>query len=131
MNYFIHCFKNYANFSGRARRKEYWMFVLFTIIFLILISILDGLLGTSYTFNYPLGGKEIPMSFGYISIAFYLAIIIPGIAVSVRRFHDIGKSGWWYFVSMIPCVGPFIGIYFMAKAGDIGENLYGPDPKAY
>jgi uncharacterized membrane protein YhaH (DUF805 family) len=135
MNYFIHCLKNYANFNGRARRKEFWMFILFSIVFSIIFSILDSLLGTSYKFNYSIAGKEIPMSIGYLSSVFSLVLLVPSIAVGVRRIHDVGKSGWLYVVfyglTIFCCVGIFPWIYFMVKAGDVGENLYGPDPKAY
>lgn len=135
MNYFIHCLKNYANFKGRARRKEFWMFVLFSIIFSIVFSILDSLLGTSYKFSYPLMGREIPMSIGYMSSFFSLFLLVPSIAVGVRRIHDVGKTGWLYVIfyglTVFCCIGIFPWIYFMVKEGDTGENQYGPDPKAY
>lgn len=135
MNYFIHCLKNYANFKGRARRKEFWMFFLFAIVFSILFSIIDSLLGTSYTFNYPVMDKSFPINIGYISSVFSLAILVPSISVGVRRIHDVGKSGWLYVVfyglTIFCCVGIFPWIYFMVKAGDAGENQYGSDPKAY
>ncbi len=129
MNYFIHCLKNYANFSGRARRKEYWMFVLFTAIFAILFAGLDNLLGTTISFNHPTEGL-MKLPYGYFYFAFGLAMLVPGIAAIVRRFHDIGKSGWWYFIAFVPCIGIFPLIYFLVKAGDTGDNQFGPDPKA-
>ena len=112
MNYFIHCLKNYANFNGRARRKEFWMFILFFIVFSIIFSILDSLLGTSYKFNYPLMGKEIPMSIGYMSSVFSLVLLVPSIAVGVRRIHDVGKSGWLYVVFLCFLFVPFIPFRF-------------------
>ena len=129
MNYFIHCLKNYTNFSGRARRKEYWMFFLFTAIFALLFAGLDNLLGTTVSFNHPTLG-EMKLPYGYFYFGFTLAMLIPGIAAVVRRFHDIGKSGWWYFIAFVPCIGIFPLLYFLVKPGDVGENQYGPDPKA-
>lgn len=129
MNYFIHCLKNYANFKGRARRKEYWMFVLFTAIFAILFVGLDNLLGTTISFNHPTEGL-MKLPYGYFYFAFGLAMLVPGIAAIVRRFHDIGKSGWWYFIAFVPCIGIFPLIYFLVKAGDTGDNQFGPDPKS-
>ena len=129
MSYFIHCLKNFANFSGRARRKEYWMFLLFIILFSILISILDSLLGTNYELKLPSLGEN-ALKFGYLGMAFSLATFFPSLAVIIRRLHDINKSGWWIVVALIPCVGIFPFLYFMVKAGDTGDNQFGPDPKS-
>jgi len=85
MNWYLAVLKNYAGFSGRARRKEYWTFVLFNVIFSIVALILDYLVGTVVLFI----------------ILYALAVLIPGIAVLVRRLHDVGKSGWWYFISLV------------------------------
>lgn len=129
MNYFISCLKNYANFNGRARRSEYWWFVLINLVIALIFAGLDNVLGTTIKMNLPQQG-ETPLPYGYLFFAYSFATMIPGIAVAVRRFHDINKSGWWYFVAFIPCVGIFPFLYFMAKAGDVGENQFGPDPKA-
>jgi uncharacterized membrane protein YhaH (DUF805 family) len=129
MNYFIHCLKNYANFKGRARRKEFWMFALFNLLLAMIFLGLDNLLGTTIKLNLP-GQGETPFPYGYLYLAYGLSTFIPSLAVTVRRLHDIGKSGWWYFVAFIPCLGIFPIFYFMVKAGEVGENQYGPDPKA-
>ncbi|HAL57302.1 MAG TPA: DUF805 domain-containing protein [Bacteroidetes bacterium] len=105
---------NYANFKGRARRKEYWMFVLFNILFATVALIIDFVLGT-YLLVYGL---------------YLLAVIIPGIAVTVRRLHDVGKSGWWYFIALIPFIGAIWLLVLLCTDGNPGENNYGSSPKA-
>ena len=105
---------NYANFNGRARRKEYWMFVLFNILFVIATFIVDYILGTS-----PL-----------LYVIYILAVIIPSIAVTVRRLHDIGKSGWWYFICLVPIIGGIWLLVLLCTDGTPGVNNYGPSPKA-
>jgi len=95
MNWYLKVLKNYAVFRGRARRKEYWMFVLFNIIFSIVAMILDNVFGTAIE----------DIGYGLIYILYVLAILIPGLAVAVRRLHDVGKSGWMIFISLIPLIG--------------------------
>jgi uncharacterized membrane protein YhaH (DUF805 family) len=106
-----HVFANYANFSGRARRSEYWWFYLFNIIVNAVASVVDGAIG-------------MPI----LAIVAFLGLIIPGIAVSVRRMHDIGKSGWWLFIVLIPLVGIILLIYWFVQRGTVGPNEYGEDP---
>jgi uncharacterized membrane protein YhaH (DUF805 family) len=105
---------NYANFDGRARRLEYWMFVLFNILFAVAACIVDLILGT-----FPL-----------LYVVYILAIIVPGIAVTVRRLHDVGKSGWWYFICLIPIIGGIWLLVLLCTDGTPGANNYGPSPKA-
>ncbi|VAX28234.1 Inner membrane protein YhaI [hydrothermal vent metagenome] len=119
MNWYIAVLKNYAGFSGRARRKEYWMFTLFNIIFLIVAMILDNLFGTAFE----------PTGYGLFYLLYSLAVIIPGIAVSVRRLHDIGKSGWMLLIVLIPIIGWIWLLILMVTDSDQGENQYGPYPK--
>ena len=121
MNWYLEVLKKYAVFSGRARRKEYWMYVLFNVIFAVAAMILDNVLGLAI--------KDV--GYGPLYILYALATLIPGIAVSARRLHDIGKSGWYLLLAFIPCVGAIILLIFDVTAGDIGDNQYGPDPKAY
>ena len=120
MNWFIKCLQNYANFNGRARRKEYWFFVLFNVIFAAAAAILDNVLG--------IASKD--LGYGPIYGLYALAMFIPGLAVSIRRLHDIGKSGWYFLLALIPCVGAIILLVFDLTPGDPYENEYGPDPKA-
>lgn len=121
MNWYLQVLKNYAIFDGRARRKEYWMFFLFNLIFAIVATVLDNLLGLAI--------KD--LGYGPFYILYALATLIPGIAVGVRRLHDTGKSGWYLLLGLIPCVGGIILLVFFVTAGDVGENEYGPDPIAF
>ncbi len=113
-------FENYANFSGRARRSEYWYFILVNIITLIIAAVLDNVLGLTFGM----------VPYGYIYVLVALAVFIPGLAVAVRRLHDVGKSGWFYFIVLIPLVGAIWLLVLFCTEGDRGENQYGPDPKA-
>ncbi|MUU79710.1 DUF805 domain-containing protein [Winogradskyella endarachnes] len=110
---------NYANFTGRARRQEYWMFVLFNILFAFATVLVAGAL---------VALTEIG-AFAGLYFIYILGIIIPSLAVAVRRLHDIGKSGWFYLVALIPLVGGIWLIILFATEGDKGPNAYGPDPK--
>lgn len=94
-DYWKKCILNYADFKGRARRKEYWSFVLFAILFNIGAVALDNLLGTDFTFYHPILETEVSLGYGMIYVMFALSMFIPNLAVSVRRLHDVGKSGWW------------------------------------
>ena len=122
MNWYLDVLKNYAVFSGRARRKEYWMFVLFNAIFAIAAMILDNVIGLTIS-------KDV--RYGPFYIIYVLATFVPGLAVSVRRLHDIGKSGWYFLLILIPCIGGIILLVFDVTAGDVGENEYGADPKQF
>ena len=120
MNWYLTVLKKYAVFSGRARRKEYWMFVLFNMIFGIVAFGLDYMLGTA------MGGEGTP---GIFTILYYLAIFIPSLAVMVRRLHDIGKSGWWFFITLVPLVGSIWYFILLVTDSAPGENEFGPNPK--
>lgn len=115
--------KRYAQFSGRARRKEFWMYVLFYLIGSIIVGIIDRILGL----DFENGGFR---SGGWLSSIYGLALLVPTIAVSVRRMHDKDRSGWWVLIWLIPCVGWIWFIIWQAQEGTIGDNQYGPDPKA-
>jgi uncharacterized membrane protein YhaH (DUF805 family) len=112
-------FENYANFNGRARRSEYWYFALMSLIITILATILDSALGINFD----------PLPYGYLYFIYAIAVLIPGLAVSVRRLHDVGKSGWFYFIVLIPIIGAIWLLVLFFTEGDQGENDYGPDPK--
>ena len=119
MDYFISALKNYATFTGRARRSEYWFFVLFQIIFMMVAIILDNLLGLTVDGLY----------YGAFYFLFALALFIPGLAVAVRRLHDVGKSGWFYVIIFIPIVGAIWLLVLLATDSKPGRNQYGLNPK--
>ena len=112
--YFVSVIRNkYADFNGRARRSEYWYFVLFNFVISLAVGFVAGLIG-----------------FNWLSYIYSLALLVPSIAIGVRRLHDIGKSGWWLLISLVPLIGGIWLIILMVKEGDHGDNAYGPDPKA-
>lgn len=119
MNWYLAVLKNYAGFSGRARRKEYWMFVLFNMIFGIIAMILDNVLGIAME----------GIGYGPIYGLYLLAIIIPSIAVGVRRLHDVGKSGWMMLITFIPLIGAIWLLVLFVTDGNPDENQYGANPK--
>ena len=112
--------KRYTDFAGRSRRKEYWFFLLGVMIVTIILSIIEGILGLSGM----IGG-----AYGPLTALFLLGIIVPAIAVQVRRFHDQDKSGWFVLLSLIPFLGGLIVLVFMFLEGTKGPNRFGPDPK--
>ena len=120
MNWYLDVLKKYAVFSGRARRKEYWMFFLFNLIITVVLILIDSLMGT---FS-PQAGL------GLLSGLYSLAVLIPSIAVTVRRLHDTGRSGWWILIGLIPIIGTIVLLIFMVLDSQPGENQYGPNPKA-
>ncbi|MCC4631883.1 DUF805 domain-containing protein [Xanthomonas dyei] len=119
--------KRYADFEGRSRRKEYWMFMLLQVIVLVVLGIMFGIAAA------VMGGENGPGPLawvvGAIMAIFVLALIVPSIAVTVRRLHDQGKSGWFYLISFVPYVGGFIVLVFMCLEGTPGPNQYGESPK--
>jgi uncharacterized membrane protein YhaH (DUF805 family) len=119
MNWYLAVLKNYAGFSGRARRKEYWMFTLFNIIFAIVAMILDNVLGIAMA----------EIGYGPLYGLYTLAVFIPGLAVSVRRLHDVGKSGWMILIVLIPIIGAIWLIVLLVTDSNSGENQYGSNPK--
>lgn len=112
IDWFMKCLKNYANFQGRARRKEYWFFVLVYIGLSIVAGIIDGVLGTYYV----------------VSGILMLAMIIPSLSVAVRRLHDTGRTGWWYLIAFVP-FGAFVLIYWFASDTKPETNQWGGPTK--
>lgn len=110
-----HVFSNYATFTGRAPRSEFWWFALFTLVASIALSFLDGLI-------FGAGG------IGILSTLFSLAILIPSVAVGVRRLHDIDRTGWWYLLVLVPILGFLVLLFFFVQRGTAGPNRFGPDP---
>jgi len=118
MEWYLKVLKNYVGFSGRARRTEFWMFVLFNVIANVIAQILDRIFGWDGTANT-----------GPIQMLYSLAVLLPSLAVAFRRLHDTNRSGWWILLGLIPIVGWIVLIVFYAQAGTAGANNYGPDPK--
>jgi uncharacterized membrane protein YhaH (DUF805 family) len=119
MSWFIEALKKYAVFSGRSRRMEYWYFVLFVVIITVVLNMLDLLIGANTR-----------AGVGVLSSIFSLAVLIPSIAVSVRRLHDIDRTGWWVLISLVPLVGWIVLLVFSVQEGTPGSNRYGPNPKS-
>lgn len=119
MNWFIKALKQYADFKGRARRKEFWLFILFYFIFYVLAVVLDNVLGITIDYMYV----------GPVTSMFSLVMIIPNLSVTVRRLHDIGKSGWFIFIGLIPVIGSIWLLVLMFKNSQSGTNEYGTNPK--
>ena len=111
--------RRYADFSGRSRRREYWMFALINVGIIVALTVLDAVTGS----------LSESAGIGLLSGLYCLAALVPSIAVSVRRLHDTGKSAWWILIGLIPLVGGIIALVFMATPGNSGPNVYGPDPK--
>jgi len=112
MEYFIDALKKYADFTGRARRKEYWMFVLMYVVIIIGLGILDAIIGI-----------------GFISMLVSLALFVPSISIAARRLHDTGRTGWWQLISLIPLIGIIVLLVFLSQDSH-DANTYGPNPKA-
>ncbi|WP_329254315.1 DUF805 domain-containing protein [Actinoallomurus sp. NBC_01490] len=113
MNWYLAVLKNYAGFSGRARRTEYWMFVLVNFVISAVLNIL----------------ATWAKAFSIIDLIYALAVLIPAIAVGVRRLHDTGRTGWWLLIGLIPIIGTIILLVFLVTDGQPGDNQYGPNPK--
>ncbi|WP_114950795.1 DUF805 domain-containing protein [Sphingosinicella terrae] len=130
MEYMFAPLKRYAEFSGRSRRKEYWLWVLFVLVAYFVLMYVDAALGLGGTADsYAEGGSAgFNMSGGWLTMIFALAVFIPGLAVSIRRLHDIGKSGWFVLLAFVPLVNLYL-LYLYVQPGTQGPNEYGPDPK--
>jgi uncharacterized membrane protein YhaH (DUF805 family) len=128
MEWMLMPLRRYADFEGRSRRMEYWMF---TLGILIVYAILGTLLVAGGFFvEGDQGMSIVGIAAGILLVLFALGVFIPGIAVTVRRFHDQDKSGWFFLLTFIPYVGGLIIFVFMCLDGTRGSNRYGPDPKA-
>jgi len=109
-------FNNYANLIGRAQRSQYWSFVPFALLVLLILSFLDRAIFV----------QAVPV----FENIWLLILVFPSTALAVRRLHDIGKSDWWYLISVIPLIGVLVLIYWLIQPGTEGPNEYGPDPLA-
>jgi uncharacterized membrane protein YhaH (DUF805 family) len=122
-------YRNYATFSGRARRSEFWWFFLFSIIASIGIGIVESALGLGQgSTSSGDGGIEAAYNGGILSILWAIGNFIPALAVAVRRLHDTDRSGWWYLIIFVPLIGIILLIVWWATKGTDGPNRFGEDP---
>ncbi|MFD6323360.1 DUF805 domain-containing protein [Streptomyces sp. NPDC058442] len=112
MNWYVEVLKKYAVFNGRARRKEYWMFTLFSVIVSIVLAAVDAAIGIQA-----------------LQPIYVIAVLLPTLAVAVRRLHDTNRSGWWIFIGLVPLVGFIVMLVFLVSEGNPGDNKYGANPK--
>ena len=120
MDWMLMPLRRYAEFSGRSRRKEYWMFFLFNMIVAVVLNVVEGILGLTGM----VGGV-----YGPLTTIYMLATLIPGIAVGIRRLHDTDRSGWWLLIALVPLIGAIVLLVFFVSDGTNGPNKFGPDPK--
>jgi uncharacterized membrane protein YhaH (DUF805 family) len=125
-NYKKVVFENYANFKGRARRSEFWYFVLASMIISFVLQLIEGAFGLQIVLAESQGQE---VAIGIISSIYGLAVMVPGLAIWVRRLHDTEKSGWTLLMSLIPLIGAILLLVYAAKEGTAGINKYGKDPK--
>ena len=123
MKWFLKVLKQYSDFSTRARRKEYWMYSLFLTLFTFVVMFMDTTLGLDFNMY------DVSLGYGWLYTIFSLATILPSLAVSVRRLHDIGKSGKILFIIFIPLIGAIWLLVLTLKDSQPGENKWGPNPK--
>lgn len=122
------CLAKYATFRGRAPRSEFWYFWLFSIIVLLIATIIDGILGTTFSMTNPATGLEQSVGYGYVYMLTAIALLLPSLAVAVRRLHDTDRSGWWLLIGLIPLIGAIVLLVWYVTKGTPGDNRYGPDP---
>ena len=119
MEWYFRVLAKYAVFRGRARRKEYWIYILFNVIFSIILAFVDMSMDTFDT----------KTGVGLFGTIYAAVLILPSMAVTVRRLHDIGRSGWWILIPIVPILGAILMFAFLVQDSDPGENRFGPNPK--
>ena len=138
-NYFVDVVtQKYFQFSGRASRREFWYFILFSIIFSIIAGVLGTALGIEYimqvdsikfveaTGEMVSVKQDIPLNI--LQLGLSLLLFFPSLAITIRRLHDIGRTGWWYLIVLIPLIGALVLLAFFVKAGQLDDNRYGEFP---
>ncbi len=119
MSWYLNVLRKYAEFDGRARRREYWGFSIVNFVVILLLGVPDAILGLAT----PGGGL------GLLTAIYVLAVALPWLAVTVRRLHDLGRSGWWVLIGVVPYLGALVLLVFALLDGHAGANEYGPSPK--
>jgi uncharacterized membrane protein YhaH (DUF805 family) len=120
MNWYLEALRKYAVFEGRARRMEYWMFVLINCLIVVVLSVVDTVVGL-----FSLGN-----SIGALTGLYWLVVLVPSVAVTVRRLHDTDRSGWWALLALLPVLGTIVLFVFCVLDGTPGPNRFGENPKA-
>jgi uncharacterized membrane protein YhaH (DUF805 family) len=120
------CLRKYADFSGRARRSEYWWWVLFVFLVDLIVNAVGGFQPILIVLGRGPSGES--TSWSVLAAIVSVALLLPGLAVFTRRLHDTGRSGWWWLIVLVPLVGAIILIVFLAQKGNAGANQYGPSP---
>ncbi|MGR5236331.1 DUF805 domain-containing protein [Vibrio alfacsensis] len=118
-DWYLGVIRNYTGFSGRARRQEYWYFTLVNILVNLVMNIIDRILGNVFQID----------NFGLFGVLYALFILIPSLAVTVRRLHDTDRTGWWVLIAIIPIIGFLVMLYFLVQDSEEGTNQYGDNPK--
>lgn len=121
MKWYLKVLNQYADFEGRARRKEYWLFALLNIVFGFVTGVIDLMLGTDMAWY----------GLGVVNTVYAMAVFVPALAVTVRRLHDTNRSGWMLLIAFIPFIGPLWLLILMAIEGNPVANQYGPNPKDF
>ncbi len=131
MHWYVAVLARYADFTGRARRTEYWMFTLFSVLVSIALAAVDALLFGTGSFSTLGGGVSASFtSVGILSTVYAVAVLLPTLGVTARRLHDTDRSGWWILLSLVPIIGGIVLLVFLALEGTRGPNSHGPDPRA-
>ena len=125
MNWYLEVLKKYAVFSGRARRTEFWTFTLVNIAVATLLAFVDNSSGMTVS-----TGVTAAYGVGILSSLYSLAVLVPHLAVTVRRLHDTGRSGWWWLIGLVPIIGAVVLLIFAAQDSQPGSNEYGANPKS-
>jgi uncharacterized membrane protein YhaH (DUF805 family) len=120
MNWYLSVLKRYVAFDGRARRQEYWMFTLISVIISLVLMAIDHAMGT----------VSASAGIGTLGAIYALAVLLPSLGVTVRRLHDTDRSGWWLLICLVPLIGGIVLLVFLCIEGTRGSNRFGPDPKA-
>lgn len=119
MDWYLEVLRKYAVFEGRARRKEYWFFILFNVLISFVLGIIDNMLGLIME----------GVGLGVLGLLYGLFVLIPSIAVTIRRLHDSDRTGWWFLIAFVPLIGGLVLLIFMVLDGNRGRNRYGEDPQ--
>ena len=122
------CLSKYVTWQGRASRSEYWYFILFAVLCYVAAAVIDNVLGTTFKMPNPATGLEQSMGYGYAYMLVALGLLLPSLSVLVRRLHDTDRSGWWYWIVLVPLIGGILLIVWFCSRGTDGINTYGADP---